>query len=290
MGMCSPFQGRVTSNHHTGGGYPGHKGTDIAPPKPGQTGKPVYAAFDGTIRKIYRKSAHGNRNSTWAPGRTGNGMLVSNPDGEGNGYNHMRPLGGLEVGDKVSEGQLIGYNDRSGNQSGPHLHFELWSNWQNPNSDYDAQDAFHKFKVTAGSAPKVNSAVKAPKAPVKPSKNPEKNDKGDYIAIAKALNAMGIDAGYPDGANGPKLKGGIKAFQRQHNLVDDGVWGNITQEVYEYNKRLQNALNVMKSDTPKLKEDGWLGSPSLRRRDDVLKRNGWSKKNLIASLKKVGAW
>ena len=115
--MISPFEGRLTSNHHTRGGYSGHRGMDIAPPKPGQTRRPVYAAFAGTWKKITRNVRPGNKSSTWAPGRTGGGGLIANPDGEGNGYNHVDVLDHWQVGDKVQAGDLIGHNDLSGNQT-----------------------------------------------------------------------------------------------------------------------------------------------------------------------------
>ncbi|GAA0199477.1 peptidoglycan DD-metalloendopeptidase family protein [Glutamicibacter creatinolyticus] len=287
--MISPFEGRLTQNHWRSGGYPGHKGMDIAPPKPGQTGMPVRAAFAGTIKRICRTSQPGNKRSTWAPGRTGNGMLVANPDGEGNGYNHMTPLAGLKVGQRVEAGQLIGYNDRSGNQTGPHLHFELWTDWTNPDSDYDPQLAFKKFSVDPGCAPEVGRPSASKPAP-KPIPPKDTNSKADNEAIQKALTEMGLDVGYPDGVNGPKQKAGVAAFQRNHGLVDDGYWGPKTQVVFEQNKQLQAALNKMKSTTPKLKVDGWIGAPTKARKADVLKRNRWTEATLIRNLKKVQAW
>ena len=286
--MVSPFQGRVTAEWR---GYKNHAGMDIAPPKPGQVGLPVYAAFAGTIKALNRTAPHGNLKSTWAPGRTGRGMLVANPDGEGNGYNHMTPLAGLKVGDKVKAGQLIGHNDTSGNQTGPHLHFELWASWKNPYSDYNPRLAFNKFGVTPGSAPKATSTPAKPKPAPKPAASPkDTNNREDNIAIEKALAKMGLDVGYPDGVNGDKQKAGVLAFQKQHGLVEDGYWGPATQEKFEYNKRLQEALNQMISTTPKLVVDGWIGTPTKRRKADVLKRNKWTNANLVANLKKVGAW
>lgn len=223
--MISPFEGRLTQNHERSGGYKGHAGTDIAPPRPGQTGKPVVAAFAGTIKRIHRTARHGNRSSTWAPFKTGNGMLVANPDGEGNGYNHMTPLSGLKIGSKVKAGDLIGYNDSSGNQSGPHTHFELWEDWEDPNSHYDPQLAFKKFGVKPGSKPSKISG--------KPSTQAAGNTKADNIAIAKALNLMGYDAGYPDGVDGPMMKAAVKDFQEDHGLYPDEEWGPVTQAKYE---------------------------------------------------------
>lgn len=220
--MISPFEGRVTAQWR---GYPGHKGMDIAPPKPGQTGRPIYAAFAGRVKELHRTARHGNRNSTWAPGRTGNGGLIENPDGEGNGYNHMMPLSTLKVGDKVAAGELIGYNDTSGNQSGPHLHFEMWADADDHNSDYDPRLAFSKFKVSPGSKPASTTG--------KPSTPASGNSKADNIAVAKVLNAMGYDAGFPDGVDGPKMQSATAAFQRDAGLYPDGDWGSVTQAKYE---------------------------------------------------------
>ena len=178
--MCSPFEGRVTSNHHKRGGYKGHKGLDIGPPKPGQTKRPVYAAFPMRIKKLWRSAEPGDKSSTWAPGRTSNGLLGANVgagtsnDGEGNGYGHMLPLASLKVNDFVDVGELIGYNDRSGVMSGPHIHFELWEDWEDSNSDYDPVLAFEKHKIKPGSAPVVNAKPSKPKPPISKPKPPAK--------------------------------------------------------------------------------------------------------------------
>lgn len=171
--MVSPFEGRLTQNHWRSGGYKGHKGMDIAPPLPGQTRMPVYAAFAGEWKKIVRNVKPGNKRSTWAPGRTGGGGLIANPDGEGNGYNHIDVLDHWKVGDKVAAGDLLGYNDRSGTQTGPHLHLEFWANWRNPDSDYDPALAFKKFGVTPGSCPTIIGTTGGTSKPIsKPSSKP----------------------------------------------------------------------------------------------------------------------
>lgn len=82
----------------------------------------------------------------------------------------------------------------------------------------------------------------------------------------------------------------VRAFQKQHGLFVDGVWGSKSEAKYAENVRLQNALNKMKATTAKLTVDGYLGAPSERRIADVLKRNAWKRSGLIAGLKKVGAW
>ena len=293
--MVSPFEGRLAQNHGDSGGYRGHKGMDIAPPKPGQTGMPVYAAFAGTVRKVHRTAKNGGKTSTWAPGRTGNGLLISNPDGEGNGYNHMKPVAGLSVGDKVQAGDLLGYNDRSGNQTAPHLHLEFWADWRNPNSDYDPQLAFKKFGIKPGSAPAktgnvipVQSKPKPKPKPSAPKPSAGGNDKGDYIAIAKALNAMGLKAGYPDGVNGPMLKSATKAFQKQHGLVQDGKWGAITQAKFEEVRVIQRALQ--KQGYTKQGVDGYYGAQTTANIKDFQRRTGLVQDGKAGSItqKKLG--
>lgn len=291
--MVSPFDGRLTQNHGDSGGYRGHKGMDIAPPKPGQTGMPVYAAFAGTWKKISRNVKPGNKRSTWATGRTGGGGLIANPDGEGNGYNHIDVLDHWKVGDKVQAGDLLGYNDRSGNQTAPHLHFELWSDWRNHNSDYDPQLAFRKFSVKPGSAPSKTSVVKPQASKPKPKPSGPKpstggNDKGDYIAIAKALNKMGLKAGYPDGVNGPMLKNATKAFQKQHGLVQDGNWGAVTQTKFEEVKAIQRALQ--KQGYTKQGVDGYYGAQTTANIKDFQRRTGLVQDGKAGSItqKKLG--
>ncbi|WP_346921289.1 peptidoglycan DD-metalloendopeptidase family protein [Glutamicibacter creatinolyticus] len=279
--MVSPFQGRITQNHERSGGYKGHAGMDIAPPKPGQVGMPVYAAFAGTVKKVHRTAKHGNKNSTWAPRRTGNGILIANPDGEGNGYNHMRPLDHLSVGEWVEAGQLIGYNDTSGTQTGPHLHFELWANWMDSNSHYDPRLAFDKFKVTPGSAPSLTSI-----GVTKPAGNTPA-PKAPSAAVKKKLKAMGY------------TKQGVaevKAYQAWHGLLPDGDWAGKTEAKYQEVVRAQNATKKMKNVPNNWASDGYWGATSKKWAAYTSGRNGWNNPNgwltkkYISNLKKVKAW
>lgn len=280
--MISPFEGRFTQHHGDKGGYAGHKGVDIAPPKPGQVGRPVYAAFAGTVRRVRRTARPGNRNSTWAPGRTGNGILISNSDGEGNGYNHMRPLDHLSVGDKVAAGQLIGYNDKSGNQTGPHLHFELWADWTDSNSDYAPELAFDKFKIQEGSAPARTTI-----APTKPTGGGSKPKPKLSEDTKKKLRAMGYKN--PSTAD-------VEKYQAWHGLVPDGVWGAKTEAKYKEVVHAQNATKKMKNVPDNWASDGYWGATSKKWAGYASDRNGWNNspgyltKKYINNLKKVQAW
>lgn len=164
--MHNPLQGVVTSEHEDDGGYDGHWGRDIGTRDLGTSllpvwvygvGRPVYSAFRMQIKSLVRWSVKGNRKDTWARYKTGNGLLGANPDGEGQGYNHMMPVAGLKVGDWVEEGQLIGHLDLSGNQSAPHLHFETWSDWRDYRTAFSPKILFDKYGITTMDDPAAPS-------------------------------------------------------------------------------------------------------------------------------------
>jgi len=85
-----------------------HTGVDLASPK----GTPIYAAGDGIIEK-----------AGWSNGY-GNFTLIKHVNGYETGYGHQSKII-VEAGDKVRQGQLIGYVGSTGNSTGPHLHFEI---------------------------------------------------------------------------------------------------------------------------------------------------------------------
>lgn len=93
-----PFTGK-TSNH---------SGTDIG----AYTGTPIYAAHGGVV---LTSAYHGSY---------GNYVVLSRGDGITTLYAHMSRRG-VNVGDVVKQGQVIGYAGTTGRSTGPHLHFEV---------------------------------------------------------------------------------------------------------------------------------------------------------------------
>lgn len=159
--MCSPILGHVSSEYGMRGGVL-HAGIDIAT---GGVSRPVYAAYAGRISNIVRTRVHdrniyqpNNRGkAVVAPGRTGNGCRVNNPDGETQLYGHVKLDARWKNGDTVRKGERLGVIDLSGNTSGYHLHFEIWNKSgkvRNPRLDFN----FHG--VRPGEAPKVYVAPK----------------------------------------------------------------------------------------------------------------------------------
>ena len=87
-----------------------HKGVDFGAP----TGTPIFAAGNGTVVEIGRKGAYGNY------------IRVRHNGEYQTAYAHMSKFAkGLHKGDKVKQGQVIGYVGATGRVTGAHLHYEI---------------------------------------------------------------------------------------------------------------------------------------------------------------------
>lgn len=85
-----------------------HCGVDLAVP----TGTEVAAAADGTVIQ-----------SGWNGGY-GISVYIEHDDGSITRYGHMSETY-MTVGDKVSQGDIIGLSGSTGDSTGPHVHFEI---------------------------------------------------------------------------------------------------------------------------------------------------------------------
>ncbi len=109
-----------------------HAGVDLSARKL----TPVVAVHEGVISQVNR---NGEGDCCWVAVRHSDGWsslythlnndLYGTDDGDGTGI-----VRGLEVGDPVARGQVIGYVGDSGNAEPgvPHLHFELRTRWGEP--------------------------------------------------------------------------------------------------------------------------------------------------------------
>ncbi|WP_065772538.1 peptidoglycan DD-metalloendopeptidase family protein [Enterococcus faecium] len=97
--ISSPFGNR-------GGEF--HRGLDLATAQ----GEPIYASKSGTVIKA-------EFHPSW-----GNVVAIEHEDGTTALYAHQQEYQ-VKVGDKVKQGQIIGYVGSTGNSTGSHLHFEL---------------------------------------------------------------------------------------------------------------------------------------------------------------------
>ncbi len=110
---------RVSSHFNPGRFHPklhkirAHEGTDFA----ARTGTPIMATGNGTIRSLGRKGGYGRA------------IEIKHREGYQTLYAHMsRYNRKLKVGDKVYQGDIIGYVGSSGLATGPHLHYEFRKN------------------------------------------------------------------------------------------------------------------------------------------------------------------
>ena len=93
--------------------YRMHTGVDWAAP----TGTPIMAAGDGVVEKIGTRAGYGRS------------ITMKHLHGYETTYNHMSGYAkGLKAGDKVTQGQVIGFVGSTGLSTGPHLHFEVLVN------------------------------------------------------------------------------------------------------------------------------------------------------------------
>ena len=90
-----------------------HKGVDYAAP----TGTRIKAPGDGVVKFVGTKSGYGNV------------IMLSHDNGVTTIYGHLsRFESGLHVGEKVSQGDVIGFVGMTGLATGPHLHYEFLIN------------------------------------------------------------------------------------------------------------------------------------------------------------------
>lgn len=112
--MQRPVLGHLTSTFgmrmHPILGYSRmHQGVDFGAPM----GAPIVAATDGVIAFAGRHGGHGNY------------VRISHSGGIATGYAHMSRII-ARVGERVRQGQLIGYVGSTGLSTGPHLHYEMY--------------------------------------------------------------------------------------------------------------------------------------------------------------------
>jgi len=86
----------------------------------------IIAAAPGQI--IYKQGSQADRSCTLGGGNW-NAVYIQHSDGSAALYGHMKQnsLTTKNVGDMVAEGEYLGIVGSSGNSTGPHLHFEVYS-------------------------------------------------------------------------------------------------------------------------------------------------------------------
>ena len=99
--------------HPVTGQVRAHTGVDYAAP----TGTPVMSIGDGTVISIGYEGAGGNT------------VRIRHNSVYSTAYLHLSKYAtGLKVGQRVSQGEVIGYVGMTGTATGPHLDFRVWMN------------------------------------------------------------------------------------------------------------------------------------------------------------------
>ncbi len=87
-----------------------HNGIDMAAPE----GTPIYASADGQVVTVFTDHKV-----------NGNGVILAHEDGYRTAYIHMSRRRARQ-GQRVKQGELIGWVGSTGQSTGPHLHFILY--------------------------------------------------------------------------------------------------------------------------------------------------------------------
>ena len=101
-----PSDGVISDTYGTRKGK--HKGIDIA----GKVGTPILSVEDGVVVKSYFSTTYGNV------------VFIKHPSNFVTVYAHLNNRNVI-VGQKIKQGQIIGRMGKTGQATGPHLHFEL---------------------------------------------------------------------------------------------------------------------------------------------------------------------
>lgn len=105
--ISSSFGRRMHPIHRN---WRNHNGTDFAAP----TGTPIMASSDGRIEFIGAQRGYGNT------------VIIQHRDNYSTLYAHLNGFpGNLARGQRVRQGDLIGYVGMTGWATGPHLHYEI---------------------------------------------------------------------------------------------------------------------------------------------------------------------
>lgn len=168
--MRNPMIGRVTSHydlkrrHPVFGTVQPHRGMDLGAPvgiPPWKyVGADVRAAYGGVVERVMRPDEWTDRGSNWGAiwGRSGPGVFIRNPDGEGQYFGHLSRVD-VKQGQRVTEGQVIGGMGSEGRVTGPHLHFEIHASTSGPRNNYThTRDPMADFRA-AGITPGVDNAI-----------------------------------------------------------------------------------------------------------------------------------
>jgi murein DD-endopeptidase MepM/ murein hydrolase activator NlpD len=165
-----------------------HKGVDFGAP----TGTPIMAAGDGTVDFKGWKGGYGNF------------VVIKHNATYETAYAHMSRFGNISVGNRVKQGQIIGYVGSTGNSTGAHLHYEVRQNGDQVNPvakqfnlasglsgkqlaafKTAQQSSMNELAILSGKKPAASTLAKAEK-PAKAGKSSKASKSSKPSKTAKA--------------------------------------------------------------------------------------------------------
>ncbi|MDX1691865.1 MAG: peptidoglycan-binding protein [Acidimicrobiia bacterium] len=226
-----------------------HHGQDLFAPK----GTPVVAAHDGTVLRI--------NSSFVSPHEKPDGccsVVLEHDDGWMTLYVHLDNdtpgtddgqgwgiAPGLEIGDHVHAGDLIGFLGDSGSaeDTQPHLHFEL----RDPDgvivNPFDALRASEGVEVCRVADPGPLRDLVASAGLI------VEGDRGTEVEqIQRLADAFGYDVGPIDGIFGPKTAAAVRSLQDALGVTPDGIVGDETRAAVSRVDRIRPHRDLLDPD------------------------------------------
>lgn len=108
-------------------------------------GTPVHASRGGVVGDVLDEFW---QNGGTEFGKKGNYVWIIHDDGTGGVYLHLKQYGSnVKIGQKVNEGDLIGWSGNTGYSDGPHLHFGVYrviDGWNSHSVPVEFRDMKHQ--------------------------------------------------------------------------------------------------------------------------------------------------
>ena len=163
-------------------------------------GTPIVAAKDGVVRMARGDSTQGACDPKMAS--FSNYVVIDHGDGLETQYLHFSAVT-VAVGERVKQGQLIGFSGNTGWSCGPHLHFKVakagGKSWNNPSVPANIEGYGDPVRDTLIAAPLCNDADRAMMAArtqtVDPSLSPD-----SAASVPGAADGQQATGGIPRGA------------------------------------------------------------------------------------------
>lgn len=234
-----------------------HAGADWAPPKPGQTGIPVFAVHSGTVIATGTGTGSASSRIPYHSGRyVWLDIGVHGGDRMRIYYGHLASVS-VKSGQKVKAGQQIGVMGATGNVTGVHLHLGVSVNHNRPTVAWTARTNtgwtdparwLRSKGITPGkTSPAVSTSVTTAKA-TKP----------------KTSSSSGVST--------LQLQKDFNRYAKA-GLIEDGKHGSVTNSWVQWTKQIQRALPAWRG-IDDLTDDGHYGRVTSNAVATLQRRNG----------------